>query len=703
MKRRLWNNWEVIDMLGKGSYAEVYKAVKKVDGIPLYCAVKYISLPKLETATKDAVKNTDKIITNLKQEINIIQRLNGDRNILNYLNFHQEPSEDKKGVDCYIYMELAEDIEKYFNRVKKEPAEILQMGIDICQALETCEDKKVIHRDIKPSNIFRGEDGVFKLGDFGSAVIAGQEIKEFDGTYNYIAPEIYNQEMPDYTSDIYSLGLVMYKLLNDNKLPFVDNITSEKKAVDQRLSGKALPKIKGVNPDVMQVLEKACAFKKMDRYQSATEFAAELKQAHFKIAGNVHKKKEESNFNKTISIQEMKKLETKEKHSFKQFFTDSNKEKVKKFLGRFLGTLIIACIVLLFLTQCNKDKECENGYIKRFNMCVEGYYTCDDEGFTLNGDQCEKILETKDAIPEVGCDDGYKMQGQLCVKSDTKKAKKGFYCQTGYTLNGTMCQRPDVRQPVVNASCPDGYTLYEEKCVSLTYHEATMKQTCPNGYNLTNGVCVKSESNSSYLKKRYSCPSGGTLSGTQCHDIRNAEVTWAWPYYRCDSGYSYNSGDKKCHRYYAATATNYCEQGVLNGSSCLITSTLAATITFECGAGYEVVGNQCAKTLAQAPNVTLSCDTGYELKDNVCQKILTLQAENGYHCEEGYTLDGKKCTLYSQVAPVTKYKCSNGYELRDNKCVKLETKKPTAHYEKKKDDTNEGENAENTENAETAS
>ena len=104
MKRRLWNNWEVIDMLGKGSYAEVYKAVKKVDGIPLYCAVKYISLPKLETATKDAVKNTDKIIANLKQEINIIQRLNGDRNILNYLNFHQEPSEDKKGVDCYIYI-----------------------------------------------------------------------------------------------------------------------------------------------------------------------------------------------------------------------------------------------------------------------------------------------------------------------------------------------------------------------------------------------------------------------------------------------------------------------------------------------------------------------------------------------------------------------------------------------------------------------
>ena len=79
--------------------------------------------------------------------------------------------------------------------------------------------------------------------------------------------------------------------------------------------------------------------------------------------------------------------------------------------------------------------------------------------------------------------------------------------------------------------------------------------------------------------------------------------------------------------------------------------------------------------------------------------MLTLQSEIGYDCEEGYTLNDKKCDLYSQVAPITKYKCSNGYELRDNKCVKLDTKKPTAHYEKKKEATNEGENAENAKTA----
>ena len=690
MKRKLWNNWEVVDKLGQGSYSEVYKAVKKVDGIPLYCAVKYISLPKVQKEKDSTVKSTDEIIANLKQEINIIQKVNGRKNILHYLNFHQEPTDDKKGADCYIYMELAEDIEKYFNRVKIDVAEILQMGIDICQALEVCEDKKIIHRDIKPSNIFRGEDGVFKLGDFGSAVVDGGQTKEFHGTYNYIAPEIYNQEPPDCTSDLYSLGLVMYKLLNDNKLPFVDNATSDTEAIEQRLSGKKLPKIKGLEADVMQVLLKACAFKREDRYQTSTEFASELKKVHFNIAGAVHKTKEVSTLDKTISIQEMKKIETKEKHSFKQLFNESHRKTFKKWFGIFIRIFIVVAIILLLLTQCNKDKKCKDGYIKRFNMCVEGYYTCDEDGYTLNGDQCEKVLETKDAIPEVGCEKGYQMQGQLCVKSDTKKAKNGLYCQMGYTLNGTMCQRPDVRQPVVNANCPNGYTLYEEKCVSLDYHEATMKQTCPDGYNLTNGVCVKSETNNSYLKKRYSCPSGGNLSGTKCEDVQDAQrnpYTW-WMPYSCPSN-DYQLIGTKCYKTYDATATNYCEQGILNGSNCVVTSTVAATTTFECAAGYEVVGNQCTKALAQAPNVTLSCDTGYELKDKVCQKMLTLPAENGYHCDEGYTLDGSNCKLYSQVAPTTKYKCSNGYELRDDKCVKLDTKKAKAHYGKKEESKNE--------------
>ena len=75
MKRNLLNNWEVVEKLGEGSYAEVYKAYKKVDGIPIYCAVKHISLSK--------VKDTATVIENLKKEATIMQKLNGNKHIIN--------------------------------------------------------------------------------------------------------------------------------------------------------------------------------------------------------------------------------------------------------------------------------------------------------------------------------------------------------------------------------------------------------------------------------------------------------------------------------------------------------------------------------------------------------------------------------------------------------------------------------------------
>lgn len=684
MKRNLWNNWEVVEKIGEGSYAEVYKAYKKVDGIPLYCAVKYIELPKKIKDEKSIIKSTTQIIASLKREITIMQKLNGNKHIINCLNFHQERAENRKGADCYVFIELAEDIEKYFAKLKTPTNEVLQMGIDICEALEVCQDINVIHRDIKPSNIFIGEDGNYKLGDFGSSTALGEEKEEFTGTYNYVAPEIYNQEETDTTSDIYSLGLVMYKLLNNNKLPFVSSKTTEDEAIKQRLSGKKIPKIRGLDPEIMNILTKTCAYKKEDRYKTPTELAEELKKVHFKLTGKKEKPKEKSTLDKTISIQEMKKIEAKEEHSIKRLFNKNKHNKHKRVFKIIFGIIIILIIVFLLLTQCNKDTTCEAGYIKRYNQCVKGYYSC-EEGYTLNEDKCEKVIETIDAIPETKCEKGYELEGNLCIKNDTKEAENGYYCQLGYTLNKDRCEREDIRQPVANASCPNGYTFYDNKCISLDYQSATTSYTCPSGYTLANGVCTKSENNSSYLATRTTCPNGGTLTNNQCHQETDATRSWMWPYYSCPSGYEYSYRDNKCHNYYTPTTTNYCTRGTLNGSTCTVTTTATATVEFSCPSGYDLYGNQCAKTSAQAPNVTYTCDTGYTLSDNACRKTLSIPAENGYHCETGYTLSGTECSIYSQVAPTIEYKCRNGYQLRDNKCVKLETTDATPHYEEEKE------------------
>lgn len=164
--------------------------------------------------------------------------------------------------------------------------EIIDLGIDICSALEICEKHKIIHRDIKVDNIFVSANGDYKLGDFGIAkqLEATQGEMSKKGTMMYMAPEVFKGENYNNTVDIYSLGIVMYRLFNKNRAPFFPQYPNPIKFSDketanaQRLNGAELHAIPGLNDKLMAVLRKACAFKAEDRYQSAAEFKIALKE-----------------------------------------------------------------------------------------------------------------------------------------------------------------------------------------------------------------------------------------------------------------------------------------------------------------------------------------------------------------------------------------------------------------------------------------
>jgi hypothetical protein len=153
---------------------------------------------------------------------------------------------------------------------------IIKLGIDICKALEVCQKHNIIHRDIKPENIFVSDMGDFKLGDFGIArqiekTMSGLSRK---GTFSYIAPEVYKGEPYGSTVDIYSLGMVMYRLLNNNRLPFMppypERITYEAKETSllRRVNGEAIPMPSNDNGRLAEIVLKACAYEPKDRYDS---------------------------------------------------------------------------------------------------------------------------------------------------------------------------------------------------------------------------------------------------------------------------------------------------------------------------------------------------------------------------------------------------------------------------------------------------
>lgn len=132
-------------------------------------------------------------------------------------------------------------------------------------------------------NIFVSEYGDYKLGDFGIAktvekTMGGTKI----GTYKYMAPEVYNNQPYGSGADIYSLGLVLYWLLNERRMPFMPlppeklKAGVEESSRHRRLSGEKLPEPAHGSKRLKQIVLKACAYDPNERYQTATEMLQDI-------------------------------------------------------------------------------------------------------------------------------------------------------------------------------------------------------------------------------------------------------------------------------------------------------------------------------------------------------------------------------------------------------------------------------------------
>ena len=249
--------WETVRCIGSGSSGKVYE-LKKNDkyGGDFHSALKVISIPSTQQEY-DEMQNTmseyamraklrDKV-ESISNEYRLMGVLKGHPNIVNCEDTMIVPHTDDIGWDVYIRMELLTSLPDYVHENGLTIAQVIKIGTDICSALELCRMNGIIHRDIKPQNIFVSKYGDFKLGDFGVAKeehIRGAADKV--GTYAYMAPEVYKNKTYDESVDIYSLGMVLYWLLNDRKGPFLplDEAHSSQQTADaqlRRFRGEALP------------------------------------------------------------------------------------------------------------------------------------------------------------------------------------------------------------------------------------------------------------------------------------------------------------------------------------------------------------------------------------------------------------------------------------------------------------------------------
>ena len=316
----VWPEWELIEKIGEGSLGKVYKAKRTERGRSFYSAIKIISIPASkgeldsvrsemnnEQSTREYFRN---LVEDCIQEIYTMEHFCGNSHVVSFEDFKVVEYLDEIGWDISIRMEYLTSFMDYCTGKELTEKEVIKLGCDLAMALIYCRKLNIIHRDVKPENIFVSRFGDFKLGDFGIAREQAHTMSNMSkkGTYSYMAPEIYKGEKYDSSIDIYSLGIVLYKLMNQNRLPFLSldkqliTYRDKETALARRMAGEKMPAPVNASAAFSHIILKACAYEPGKRYRKPEDMLRDLEKLRLAPV-NAEKEWEKSQWELTNSAE----------------------------------------------------------------------------------------------------------------------------------------------------------------------------------------------------------------------------------------------------------------------------------------------------------------------------------------------------------------------------------------------------------------
>ena len=257
------NRYRIVEVLGQGGMAAVYKAIDQNLGV--------------EVAVKENLFTTDEYARQFRLEATILASLRQQNLPRVSDHFVIEP------LGQYLVMDFieGEDLRQRLDRLGPLPEqEVIIIGVAICDAISYMHTRTpvILHRDIKPGNVRITPSGHIYLVDFGLAkVVEGREATHTGAramTPGYSPPEQYGSARTDGRSDIYSLGATLYCALT-NALP--------EDGLDRAMNRVELTPIQKLNPrvsdHVVKIVERCLAIQPKDRYQTADELRYDLMEA----------------------------------------------------------------------------------------------------------------------------------------------------------------------------------------------------------------------------------------------------------------------------------------------------------------------------------------------------------------------------------------------------------------------------------------
>lgn len=247
--------WKIISRLPDDNGNEIYKVSKKdFDGTVISALLRYV-----------VIKNDDYNIDNtdfINDEASFLKTVSQTGNCFNYLDIFVNNNPVKKKIEFFIITEDLKSLSQVMKSKDFDESEVVDFGIQMSAILEKLESRNIYHGNINPDNIYVTFDGKYKLGGFSDFESKIEDM-------SFIAPEIYKKENADFTTDIYSLGLIMYSMSNSGTIPFESNEVSRDDAIKIRFGGKAVTAPKNGSEKLKSVIVIACQPNNDNRWKNA--------------------------------------------------------------------------------------------------------------------------------------------------------------------------------------------------------------------------------------------------------------------------------------------------------------------------------------------------------------------------------------------------------------------------------------------------
>ena len=248
-------DWKVISPVSETGAYPAFKVVKtEFDGSKIPAVLTYVNY--------DGDSYNSDNVDLINEEASFVKSVLKLRGVSNYIDAVAVNIPAKSSISLYLLTTDADPITETFKDKQLSDAEIVDFGLQISEILDKLEQNNILHGNLKPENIFVDRKGKFVLGGFTA----------FEGTSedpSFLAPEMESGKQPDYTTDIYSLGLIMYTMVNGGKLPFETKSMDRAAAVSRRFSSSTVPAPLGGSEKLKSVIVIAWQPENKNRWKNA--------------------------------------------------------------------------------------------------------------------------------------------------------------------------------------------------------------------------------------------------------------------------------------------------------------------------------------------------------------------------------------------------------------------------------------------------